>query len=382
MGELTVPSFQVAFSPEEIKYVTNATREILETGRLILGPYTEKFESAIAGMAQAEHGVAVNSGSTALEIAYKALNVKGKKVLVPTNTNFATAAAAMYAGAQVEFYDSGLYPDVADLKARLNEDTGAVTVVHIGGYISPEMGDIVEQCRRRGVPLIEDAAHAHGSSLDGKVAGSFGDVTAFSFFPTKTLTTGEGGMLTTNDASLAALARQYRDQGKHPDGITHEVRGNSWRLTEIGAALGLAQIVSIGADNQRRANIIARYQAELAGTPLIFPDIDQTARPGGYKAIAVLPDGVPRQQFKDDMARRGIQLGKEVYEKPLHRQPVFEELQHGDSYPVADRFAGRHICLPLWRFMPDADVTAVIEGLQQQLVQTQRGRALGQKVTV
>jgi perosamine synthetase len=362
-----IPPFKPEFAQAEINFVNDATQKILSSGRLVLGEYTKQFETGMAAVAQREYGVAVNSGSTALEIAYRLLDVKDRHVLVPTNTNFATAAAATYAGAMVELYDSGLYPDVDDLASRLRDDTASVTVVHIGGYISPEMEHIADICRARGVPLVEDAAHAHGALLNGRAAGSFSDIAAFSFFPTKVLTTVEGGMIMTDDAALAALARQYRDQGKHADGITHEVWGNSSRMTEMGAALGAAQLVSFERDAERRAEIIDRYTTELLDTGLAFPEVSLSSRPSGYKAIALLPETISRDGLKQAMLQRGVQLGKEIYEKPLHRQPVFEPLLQGDEYPVADEFAARHICLPVWRCMSDAQVTTVVAALRDEL---------------
>jgi dTDP-4-amino-4,6-dideoxygalactose transaminase len=321
----------------------------------------------MAGIAQTKHAVAVNSGSTALEIIYKALNVKDRRVLIPTNTNFATAAAAVYAGANVEFYDNGVYPDAEDLMSRLTNDVAVVVIVHIGGYITPDMMRIVERCEELNVPLIEDGAHAHGAFLGGKAAGSFGRAAAFSFFPTKTLTTGEGGVIATSDEAFATLARQYRDQGKNQDGVTHEVWGNSWRMTEIGAALGLAQAKHIDTDNERRAEIINRYRKELSDTVLEFPEQPVDSQPAGYKSIAILPKNIDRERFKAALLSKGVQLGKEVYEKPLHCQPIFKQFASGYAYPVADDFAARHICLPLWRFMKDEDVTTVIEALRAEL---------------
>lgn len=367
MSESIIPSFRAEFSDLEIAEVTAATEKILRSGQLVLGPYTREFEAIMASVAQTDHAVAVNSGSTALEISYRALDVRGKQLLIPTNTNFATAAAAVYAGAKIEFYDNGLYPSFNDIAERITEDTGGLVVVHIGGYITPEMGEIAQLCKRQGVPLIEDCAHAHGASLKDRAAGSFGRVAAFSFFPTKTLTTSEGGMITTDDTELAEMANRYRDQGKNADGITHEVWGNSWRMTEIGAALGLAQSRSIESDNMRRKEIIERYQAELADTILEFPEQATDLRPAGYKCIATLPEGLARDGIKAAMKARGILLGKEVYEKPLHRQPIFEELAVGNQYPIAEDFAARHICLPLWRFINDRDVTRVIEQLHVEL---------------
>lgn len=367
MPEKIIPSFRAEFLDSEITEVIDATENILRSGRLILGPYTKDFEDMMAGIAQTKYAVAVNSGSTALEIIYKTLNVKDRQVLIPTNTNFATAAAAVYAGANVEFYDNGIYPDIDDLMSRLTKDTAALVVVHIGGYITPDMMRIVERCEELGVQLVEDGAHAHGAFLEGRAAGSFGRAAAFSFFPTKTLTTGEGGVIATNDEAFATTARQYRDQGKNQDGVTHEVWGNSWRMTEIGAALGLAQAKRIDVDNERRAEIIDKYRKELDNTVLEFPEQSVDSQPAGYKCIAILPKNINREKLKAALLAKGVQLGKEVYEKPLHHQPIFKQFAVDQAYPIADDFAARHICLPLWRFMKDEDVTTVIEALQAEL---------------
>jgi dTDP-4-amino-4,6-dideoxygalactose transaminase len=368
MPEKTIPSFRAEFSESEISEVLAATEKILRSGWLILGGYTKDFEATMAAIAQTEYAVAVNSGSTALEIIYKTLEVKDRQVLIPTNTNFATAAAAVYAGAKVEFYDNGVYPDTVDLMRRLTKDTAAVVVVHIGGYITPDMMRIVERCQELGVPLVEDCAHAHGAQLDGKAAGSFGRAAAFSFFPTKTLTTSEGGLIATHDAAFATMACQYRDQGKNQDGVTHEVWGNSWRMTEIGAALGAAQAKHIDTDNARRAEIISRYKEALADTVLQFPEQSANSLPAGYKCIAVLPEGIDRNKLKAALLARGVQLGKEVYERPLHHQPIFKQFAADQMYPIADDFAARHICLPLWRFMEDQDVETVIKELRAELI--------------
>jgi perosamine synthetase len=368
MAERMVPSFRLTFTEEEIASTLNATENILRSGDLALGPYTDEFEEAMAEVAQTEHLVSVNSGSTALEVIYKMFDTQDRKILMPSNTNFATAAAAKNAEADIEFYDGGLYPNIADIESRLTDDVAALVVVHIGGYLSPQLEQIAELCRERGIRLIEDAAHAHGAQLDGKAAGSFGDAAAFSFFLTKTLTTGEGGAIATNDDSFAALARQYRTQGRGSDGLSHEVWGNSWRMTEIGAALGLAQIKSLDADTERRAAIIRRYQTELGRTGLQFPQLSLESRPSGHKAIAILPEGISRDGLKLAMKGRGVQLAREVYEKPLHQQQIFQEyVTNPDAYPEATFFAERQVALPLWRHMPDSDVDTVIEQLNEEL---------------
>jgi dTDP-4-amino-4,6-dideoxygalactose transaminase len=361
-----IPPFKPEFSPEEIQFVQSATAEILCSGRLVLGAYTDRFEAGIADMAQRKYAISVNSGTSALQIACLLADVKGRHVLVPSNTNFATAAAAVYAGANVELYDGGLYPNIHDLAARIRKDTAAIIIVHIGGYISPNMEAIAALCTRQGVILIEDVAHAHGARLGSKAAGSFGDLAAFSFFATKTVTTSEGGALVCDDEAAAKKARQYRDQGKAVDGVTHEVWGNSWRMTEIGAAIGLAQLKTFTKDLKRRNEIIKRYAEELATTALIFPETAPETVLAGYKAIALLPEGLSPASLKKKMLGRGVQLGKEVYEKPLHMQPIFAEAVRG-SYAEAVQFAGQHICLPLWRYMSDQQVSSVILALREAM---------------
>ena len=369
MPEDFVPSFKVSFSETEIAETLTAIESVLRSGRLILGPNTAALEEQMAGVAGVAHGIAVSTGSTALEIAFKSLEVADKRVLVPTNTNFATAAAAHYAGARVELYDGGLYPSIDDIEARLANggDVAALVIVHIGGYITPDIDRIVALCEANGIALIEDCAHAHGALYANKPAGSFGRAAAFSFFPTKTITTGEGGLLATNDAQIAELARQYRDQGKNKDGVTHEVWGNSWRITEMGAALGLAQLQNFERDALRRSQIIRRYQTELRDTVLKFPEVTETMQPGGYKAIAYLPAQLNRDDIKRQFLDAHVELGRGVYEKPLHMQPVFDSVIKSGAYAEADDFAANHVCLPLWRSMTDEQVSLVITAAKRIL---------------
>ncbi|WP_328435826.1 DegT/DnrJ/EryC1/StrS family aminotransferase [Nocardia puris] len=350
--------FTAALPDEEIRTVSAAIEQILASGQFVLGPHTEALEAAVAAMAGTKYAIAVNSGATALEIIYRALDLRGRTVLVPTNTNYATAASALAAGARVELYDAGLYPGLADLEHRLTPDVGAVVVVHIGGYLSPDLPAIMAWCQRTGVPLIEDAAHAHGSTLADRPAGGLGQAGAFSFFATKVVTTGEGGVITTDDPDLDAMARLYRNQGKDRHG-RHIVAGGSWRMTELGAALGTTQLAHLDRDLLRRRAVIDRYSDTLSGPALTFPALH--GQLSGHKAIAILNPGIDRKQLRNRVFAAGVELARGVYEQPLHTQPVFSGLNVGDRFPVADEFAARHLCLPLWRAMTDEVVERVID---------------------
>lgn len=347
-----VPAFRPVFSGAVRKYTAEALQAILESGQLILGPYTEEFEGAFGqACAPTARGVAVSSGTVALTIALRCLDVEGADVLVPTNTNYATAFAVLEAGGRPVFYDSGLYPDADDLKAKISSRTRAVIVVHIGGHIPHDLPDLVAYLAGRGIDVVEDCAHAHGSELDGRRAGTFGRVAAFSFFPTKVISTFEGGMIISDDEAIVQLARSYRDQGKDDTGNLHVVLGSSWRMTEIGAALGVAQMATFDADLANRNSSLNFYHAALGDAGLLFPPAGPRERLSGHKAIATLPGGVDRATLRARAAKEGVTLGRGVYEYPLDVQPVFARFRGDGRYAVATQFAGSHICLPLWTGM-------------------------------
>lgn len=363
--EEVIPPFRVDLTGAEIENALHRIAGVLRSGRLILGPVAEELEKRFAEFVNVEHAVSVNSGSTALEVIYRHIGVQGREVLVPTNTNFATAAAVIYAGGRPVFFDGGLYPDVDDIARRITPKTAAVVVVHIGGYVSPRMRELRQLCDSARIPLIEDAAHAHGATLGGRAAGSFGYAAAFSFFVTKVITTGEGGMIVTRDGELAASARSFRDQGKDATGLRHVRMGNSWRMTETGAAIGLAMLDKLAADTACRQRMMERYATELAGCKaLAFPAPVGDMRPSGYKSIALLAAGGLRALFGKLLAEHNVEMARPVYEVPLHRQPVFQDYV-APPYPDADEFCDRHVCLPLWRHLTFEQQTRVIAAVRK-----------------
>ncbi|HXZ73126.1 MAG TPA: DegT/DnrJ/EryC1/StrS family aminotransferase, partial [Streptosporangiaceae bacterium] len=219
-----MPSARVVFPASDRAEIAAAVTEMLASGALTLGPYTRKFEAAFAAAHTGPrapspggpHAVAVASGTAALTIALLALGVRGREVVVPANTFYATAAAVLQAGARPVFadVDAGTFAlNAATTAAALSPRTAAVVAVHIGGLIPPQIDELRALCDGRGVALVEDAAHAHGATFDGRFAGSFGTAAAFSFYPTKVVTSGEGGMVLTGSEELAQEARIYRDQG-------------------------------------------------------------------------------------------------------------------------------------------------------------------------
>ena len=373
-----MPSARVVFHARDRAEIAAAVTEILASGALTLGPYTRRFEEAFAAAhtgpraavgarpaPDGPHAVGVASGTAALDIALRAIGVRGREVVVPANTFYATAAAVLQAGARPVFADvdaATFALSAATTAAALTPRTAAVVIVHIGGLISPGIDEVRALCAARGIALVEDAAHAHGSTFDGRFAGSFGVAAAFSFYPTKVVTSGEGGMVLTSSPELAQEARIYRDQGKGAFTANRHVRlGSAWRMSELHAVTGLVHLRRMEEFIARRRVVAAAYDKALAGLGGLRPLAEPPeCRSNVYKYIALLPPGLDRARFKSELAQRfQVNLSGEVYDLPLHRQPVLAEYA-GPPLPVAEELAARHICLPVHSDMTDSETDEVL----------------------
>ena len=373
-----VPPARPTFPVDDRAAITKLIEESLATGSLTLGPNTERFEAAFAARHGVAHAVAVSSGTAALEIALRALSgpdpegLAGRTVIVPANTFFATAAAVVHAGGVPRFADIdpatfALSP--ATVEPLLDDGCAGVVVVHIGGFVSPDTATLADLCRSRGLFLLEDAAHAHGASFAGRAAGSIGDAGAFSFYPTKVITSGEGGMITTGDAALRDEAVIYRDQGKAGFlGGDHVRLGYAWRMSELHAAVGTVQLARLDEFIAVRRRIARLYDEALAGIPGITPVLaPEGSEPNYYKYLAVLDEGIDRAGLKKALrADHAVGLSGEVYAGPLHHQPVFAGRPHG-PLPVSEDLCARHVCLPVHNDMADSEAEQVIEGLRAVL---------------
>jgi perosamine synthetase len=365
---LPIRPFQLDLTDDEIEAFGRGAADVLRSGMLLLGEQTRAFEEAFAAWIGTRFAIALSTGTAALEILLRIKGVEGRTVLVPTNTNFATAAAVLRAGGHVRYLDmdpTTFAPTLAMVEealARLSsEDVAGILWVHIGGVISAEFPDVVDRCRRRGLFVFEDAAHAHGSALGGRNAGTLADGAAFSFFPTKVMTTCEGGMITTDQPEVDALARSFRNQGKRGGafgGLHHDL-GNSFRITEVGAVLGRIQLAKLPAmlAHRRRASDLITAALDQAGLPYVSTAHMDAA--SNYKLILPLPKGRTASDVQAALAADGVILGGAVYEIPCHRQPVFEGIDAEAELPHADKWCPHHICPPLTSGMTDAQARHV-----------------------
>jgi len=369
-----VPAAGIYFPEEDRKEILSKIDKALESGQLTLGKSGEEFEKKFAEYVGAKHAIAVNSGTSALEIPLRIFDVRGKNVVVPTNTFFATPAAVIHAGGKVKFAeaDSETFSlDVDDISEKIDKDTKGVIVVHVGGIVTPRIEEIKKLCDDNNLFLLEDAAHAHGSSLDGKKAGTFGAAASFSFYPTKVMTSGEGGMIVTDDPEVQKKAVIFRDQGKSGFlGNVHVELGHNWRMSELHAILGLSQLKRLDEFIERRRGIAKIYDERLKDIDgikgLAMPD---GVRSNYYKYIALLDKNIDRSAIKKELKEKyGVGLSGEVYELPCHLQPVFKDLGYKEGdFPVAEEICKRHVCLPVFATMTEDQANYVVDSLKEVL---------------
>ena len=361
-SEKELKPFFLDLDEHEIDGAADALRRILRSGQLILGPYTREFESEFAKYAGKRFAVALNSGTSALEVMLTAHGAQGKRIAVPSNTNFASVAAILRTGGQPVYMDMTkeyFVPNLDILRSVAERHRiDGVLWVHIGGIVAPDFLDVVDYCRKKNLFLIEDAAHAHGSQFKGIKAGSFADGGAFSFFPTKVMTTIEGGMIVTDNEDHARLAKSLRNQGKRDGdyGGLHYDLGSSWRISEISAYLGLVQLAKLEGMITARANATARVTAALRSGRVSFCDTSHMDKASNYKVIVTLPSGRSPTAVKDALAKKGVICGGGVYDVPCHQHPVFKDIPY-DKAELAktEAWCPRHICPPVTSGLTDAD---------------------------
>ena len=334
------------------------------------GKYIGAFEEAFARFCGVKHAISANNGTTALHLALVGLDLQpGDEVIIPTVTYIATANAVRYCGGTPVLADctpGTMNLDPNDIERRITSRTKGIIPVHLYGHPA-DMNAINEIARRRGLWVLEDAAEAHGAEVSGRKVGSLGRCAIFSFFGNKIVTTGEGGMITTDDDALAARLRLFRGQGMDPARrYWFPVVGYNYRMTNIQAALGLAQMETIDTALSDRQRLAGWYEAALRplATQLVLPAQEEWAHQVFWMYTVYLRNGTAKE--RDSVMRRldaaGIETRPVFY--PMHILPPY--LQDA-AFPVADTWAQRGINLPTHQDLTEADVRRIAAALTDAL---------------
>ena len=362
MSGPSIPVFDVRVEAGDIEAVEGALAAELGSGERV-----ERFEERFAEHLGIEHAVAVSSCTAALHIACVAAGVgPGDEVIVPSLTFVATAAAVRYTGATPVFCDlesaETLQIDPEAIEAAITPATKAVLIVHFAGY--PAAVDrIAEICERRGVTLLEDAAHVPVASLEGRAPGTFGTAGCFSFFSNKVLACGEGGALVTDDAEVAELTRWMR--GDRDAGAAGRGPALNYRLDEARAALLGSRFDRLPGEIDRRRELVRRYFDLLDGVdgievPFRTADVDGSS---GY-LMTVLVDPGNRREVRARLLERGIQT---TIFPAVHELTAYRDLAPELSLPITERVARSHIVLPLFPHLTDAEQDRVVSALAEEV---------------
>jgi perosamine synthetase len=350
MGKQYIPVAAPVLSGNEKAYVLDCLEStwISSTGK-----YIEQFEAAFAEFCEVEHALSCSNGTTALHLALMALGiVPGDEVIVPTLTFVATANAVTYCGAHPVFVDAD--PQTWNINPALIEEkitprTKGIIVVHLFGH-PVDMDSVLSIASRHGLFVVEDAAQAHGAEYKRQRVGSIGNVATFSFFGNKIVSTGEGGMVVTNDNTIADKIRLLKNHGMEPQRrYWHPIIGYNYRMTNIAAAIGLAQLEQVEWQLQRRREVVEWYREYLRDAPGIIWQYEQEwARHVWWMFTVVTDDdcAVHCHEIMEHLQKCGVETRPIVH--PLHTLPPYLPSSYGTSFPVSERISRHGFNLPTW----------------------------------
>jgi perosamine synthetase len=365
-----IPVNQPLLDGNEKKYLN----ECIETGWISSeGPFVGEFENKFSNYVDRKFGVAVANGSAALDIAVAALDIGvGDEVILPTHTIISCAASVVRAGAVPKVVDSDPITwnmDVKQVEVKITKKTKAIMVVHIFG-LPVDMDPVLKLANKHNLKIIEDAAQMIGQEYRGRPCGSFGDLSTFSFYPNKHITTGEGGMIVTNSPDLAARCRSFRNLCFQPKKrFVHEKLGWNYRMTNLQAALGLAQLEKIDRHIEIKRNTGIKYNEMLR-------DIRELERPPSDQEYArnifwvyglILSDSVAFDAETAMKRMASMNIGTRPFFWPMHEQPVFRKMGLFDnkSYPMAERMARRGLYIPSGMALTEKQIECVSDVLHE-----------------
>ncbi len=354
-----IPQVRPDIGQEEIDAVT----DVLRTGMIAQGKRVAELEERWAAFCGVKHSIAVNNGTVAEMCIFAGMGLGPlDEVITVSHTFNATVSSILYTGATPVFVDiepDTYLIDAGRIEAAITPRTRAIFPVHLFGLVA-DMDPIRAIADRHGIPIVEDACQAHGAMYRGRRAGSFGHG-AFSLYGTKNMTTGEGGLITTDDDRLADWLRLYRNQGMKQR-YHHEILGYNFRMTDIQAAIGLVQLDKLERNTLRRRELAARYDTGLADLPIVLPTIPE-GRTHVYHQYTLNVGPASRDAIVADVTEAGIGVGI-YYPIPVHRQQYVLERGIEADLPVTDAAAAACMSLPMFPGLTDGEQDEVVRAVR------------------
>ena len=358
---IKIPVYRPNLSGKERDYVNQCLDSSWISSK---GEFVDRFENNFKTYTQAKHAISVCNGTVALHLALIALGIgPGDEVIVPTLTYIASVNAIVYAGAMPVFVDSlrdTWQMDPADVEKKVTPRTKAILCVHLYGHPC-DLASLRKIASAHDLYLIEDCAEALGSLFEGQHVGSFGEIATYSFYGNKTITTGEGGMVTTNDAMIAERARHLKGQGLAKDReYWHDVVGYNYRMTNICAAIGVAQLERIENILDRKRQLAKQYGSGLQGTPYVIQPESSNVRHSYWMISILLPDPNQRDALRASLANAGIETRPLFY--PIHTMPMYSS--SNQRFAVAEDLAARGLNLPSYPDLENTEIDFICEVLK------------------
>lgn len=364
-----IPVCEPFLTGKELQYVDDC----LKTNWISsAGKYIAEFEKGFAAYCKVKYGIATTNGTTALHLALATLGIgKGDEVIIPTFTMAACAFSVIYTGAKPVLVDSEPETwnmDVGQIERKVTPRTKAIMPVHIYGHPC-DMDPIMNIARKHHLYMVEDAAEAHGATYKGKMTGSMSDIGSFSFYANKIITTGEGGMIVTDDEKLAERARRLKDQAfSRERRFLHTDLGFNYRMTNVQAAIGLAQLESIDRFVEMRRKNASLYNRLLKGVPGITLPVEKNWAKNVYWMYSIVIEnefGMSRDDLMSFLREKGVDT--RTFFIPMHVQPAFKNmgLFEGERYPVSEKLAEKGLYLPSGSGLTEEQINTVCEAVKQ-----------------
>ena len=344
-----IKGYKLFFTKTIKKKINSDLKKVINSGNLSTGFYVKRLEDKFKKLHNSKFAVACSSGGGALEIIFRSLDIVGKEVLVPTNTFVATYNAIKFAGGIPKLVDTApndLNISLDTIKKKITRRTKCITIVHVGAVISDEIIKISKFCKKKNIFLVEDCAHAALTKFENTYAGNFGIAGAFSFFSTKSITSGEGGIITTNNISLYKKIKLHTSYGmsKKYNDYDYKVFGSNYRMNESEAVIGYHHLVNYRVYLNEKRKIKKIYDSILNKKIKLL----KSKSVGNlYKYICFLPENKSKLSLINFLKKNKILLSGEVYNKPLHKFSIIKKY-HKEKLLNSEISCSKHFCLPIY----------------------------------